>query len=58
MTTYARKRFFVLLNFVGFIGMLVVNGLANGLPINGRTTGELSAMFPNLFVPAGITFSI
>lgn len=37
---------------------LVVNGLANRLPLNGRTTGELSAQYPNLFVPAGVTFSI
>jgi hypothetical protein len=35
-----------------------MNYLANALPINGKTTGELSDSFPNLFVPAGITFSI
>lgn len=40
------------------IYMLVMNGLANGLPLNGKTTGELSAQYPNWFVPAGITFSI
>ncbi len=38
--------------------MIVMNGLANGLPLNGKTTGELSAMYPNWFVPAGVTFSI
>ena len=38
--------------------MVVMNYLANALPLNGKTTGELSGMFPNLFVPAGITFSI
>lgn len=38
--------------------MLVVNYLANGLPINGKTTGELSDQYPNLFTPAGLTFSI
>jgi hypothetical protein len=38
--------------------MLVMNGLANGLPLNGKTTGELSEQYPNWFVPAGITFSI
>lgn len=38
--------------------MLVLNGLANGLPLNGKTTGELSAQYPNAFVPAGLTFSI
>lgn len=35
-----------------------MNSLANILPINGKTTGELSDKYPNLFVPAGITFSI
>jgi tryptophan-rich sensory protein len=39
-------------------GALVVNALAVALPLGGRTTGELSARYPNLFVPAGITFSI
>jgi hypothetical protein len=39
-------------------GALVVNVLANRLPLGGRTTGELSALYPNLFVPAGVTFSI
>lgn len=38
--------------------MVVMNYLANALPINDKTTGELSAQYPNLFVPAGITFSI
>ncbi|MBW6457743.1 MAG: tryptophan-rich sensory protein, partial [FCB group bacterium] len=46
------------LNFLLFIAMIAVNGLANGLPINGVTTGELSDLYPNLFVPAGLTFSI
>jgi translocator protein len=41
-----------------FLGSLVLNALANRLPLNGKTTGELSAQYPNLFVPAGVTFSI
>lgn len=44
--------------FVCFIVMVVVNGLANGLPLNGVNTGQLSDDIPNLFVPAGVTFSI
>jgi hypothetical protein len=28
------------------------------LPLNGKTPGELSDLYPNLFVPAGLTFSI
>ncbi len=46
------------LNLLGFLLVMVLNGLANTLPINGYTTGELSALYPNLFTPAGLTFSI
>lgn len=45
-------------NALGLIVVLVVNGLANALPINGLSTGEVSDLYPNLFAPAGITFSI
>jgi hypothetical protein len=41
-----------------FILVVVVNALANILPINGVGTGRLSDELPNLFVPAGITFTI
>ena len=50
--------FFSLINLLGFIGMVMVNGLANALPLNNKTTGELSDQYPNLFVPTGLTFSI
>jgi hypothetical protein len=46
------------INLVLFAGMIVMNYLAVALPLNNKTTGELSDSFPNLFVPAGITFSI
>lgn len=46
------------LNLILFAGMIVMNYLANALPLNGKTTGQLSDSWPNLFVPAGITFSI
>jgi hypothetical protein len=42
----------------GLLFMLLFNGMAIALPLNGRTTAELSAVYPNLFVPAGITFSV
>ena len=45
-------------NALAFIAVLVVNALANALPINGVTTGQLSDEIPNLFVPAGLTFSV
>jgi len=46
------------LNLILFAGMIVMNYLANALPLNNKTTGQLSDALPNLFVPAGITFSI
>lgn len=48
----------VLISTLAFIAMLTVNALANILPINGLNTGEVSALYPSLFTPAGITFSI
>lgn len=53
-----RSRILVIFNILSFVGTLVVNTLANSLPINGKNTGELSALYPNEFVPAGYTFSI
>ena len=53
-----RLLFLSILNLIGFLGTVIVNGLANALPLNNKTTGELSDQYPNLFVPAGLTFSI
>jgi hypothetical protein len=47
-----------LLTVITYIGMVVVNALANILPINGIPTGAVSDSYPNLFAPAGVTFSI
>ena len=47
-----------ILNTLGLVAVVYVNYLANALPINGFTTGQLSDFYPNLFVPAGVTFSI
>ena len=41
-----------------FLLVIVVNGMANGVPLGGRTTGEISAAYPTLFTPAGFTFGI
>jgi len=46
------------INLILFAGMVVMNYLANALPLNGKTTGQLSDAYPNLFTPAGVTFSI
>jgi hypothetical protein len=47
-----------ILNTILFLLMIAVNALANILPLNGMNTGEVSNLYPNLFAPAGITFSI
>lgn len=44
---------------VAFAASLAVNGLAGSTTLlNGQTTGEISDAQPNLFAPAGLTFSI
>ena len=53
-----RRGVFQILNVFGLLGFLLVNFLANALPLNGKYTGELSDQYPNLFVPAGLTFAI
>ncbi|MFN3660853.1 MAG: tryptophan-rich sensory protein [Brevinematales bacterium] len=55
-----RKKALVLsiVNLVLALATIVVNILANALPLNGKDTGVLADQYPNLFVPAGLTFSI
>jgi len=43
---------------LSYLVMVAVNAAAVLLPINGIPTGKISDMYPNLFAPAGITFSI
>ena len=45
-------------NVFGFILVVVVNALANALPLNGKTTAEISDSYPTLIAPAGYVFSI
>ena len=45
-------------NIAAFALVLIVNGLANSLPLGGVTTGQVSASYPSLFTPAGFTFAI
>lgn len=46
------------LNALVFIAVLIVNSLASIIPLGGLNTGQVSDLYPNLFVPAGFTFSI
>ena len=43
---------------ITFFVMLAVNALANILPLNGITTGQVSDRLPNLFTPMPYTFAI
>jgi len=54
----ASTRTLILVNVLAFVAVLLINYLANALPLNGKNTGELSDQYANLFTPAGLTFSI
>ncbi|MBS3737023.1 MAG: hypothetical protein V5A87_03780 [Candidatus Bipolaricaulota bacterium] len=45
-------------NILAFIFMIVMNFLANYLPLNNITTAEISDRYYNVFTPAGFTFVI
>jgi hypothetical protein len=45
-------------NIMAFVVVMVVNGMANGVPLGGQTTGQISDKYPSLFTPAGYVFSI
>ena len=47
-----------LINLLAVVATIVVNILANALPLNGLNTGEISDRFQVFFVPAGYVFSI
>lgn len=46
------------LNIVFFLSMVIINSLANTMPLGHGNTGSISNKYPNLFTPAPITFSI
>ena len=58
MTNSTSRLPLAITNLVGFVVVVVVNALATTIPLGGMTTGQLSDLYPNLFVPAGLTFSI
>lgn len=43
---------------ISFLIMIFVNAIANIIPLNGYTTGEVSDLYKNLFAPDAITFAI
>lgn len=58
MNTQSKHPVRKLLVALAYLGMLAVNALSTLLPLNGVTPQQVSARYPNLFVPAGYTFSI
>ncbi len=43
---------------IGLVVTLIINALANILPLNGLRSGDVTAQFPVLFVPAAYVFAI
>jgi hypothetical protein len=58
MTPRGKKKALQTGNILAMIITIAINALAVLLPLNGKTTEYLSDKYPNLFVPAGLTFSI
>jgi hypothetical protein len=52
------KKGLAIVNILVFSGMLYLNYLGGAGKINNISTGEVSGLYPNLFTPAGFTFSI
>ncbi|MDQ1087599.1 hypothetical protein [Siphonobacter sp. SORGH_AS_1065] len=46
------------LNLLTFLVTIAANWAAVSLPLNNKTTKQLSDQYPNLFTPAGLTFSV
>jgi hypothetical protein len=58
MIPRTKKRLLQIGNILAVIITILINAIAVILPLNGKTTQELSDHLTNLFVPAGLTFSI
>ena len=58
MSSSDKSGFLNAANVFAFILVVVVNVLANALPLNGKTTAEISDSYPSLIAPAGYVFSI
>ncbi|MGE7877747.1 TspO/MBR family protein [Peribacillus muralis] len=50
--------FIVIFNLIFYLFVITMNFLANFLPFNGQTSGEVSDKLDVLFTPAGYVFSI
>lgn len=54
----SRLKLLRMMNVFACIAMIAVNVLAERLPINDVTSGQVSDSYDSLFTPAGITFAI
>ena len=54
----SKKKMLIIGNTIAVLASIIVNILANTIPINGNLTADIADNIPNLFVPAGITFAI
>ncbi len=62
-TTYEKPNSFAIkslqvLNLLTFLVTIAINWAAVSIPLNGKSTKQLSDQYPNLFTPAGLTFSV
>lgn len=53
-----RRQILQIFNIVAYAIMILFNALSGTRIFNNKTVGEISDKYPNLFTPAGITFSI
>jgi hypothetical protein len=58
MQDSSKRKFLQISNIIALIITLIINGLSGIGIFNGKTVGEISDAYPNLFTPAGLTFSI
>ncbi|TFG07516.1 tryptophan-rich sensory protein [Candidatus Thorarchaeota archaeon] len=58
MTERNDYRIFQLVNLIAILLTLIVDALANIIPINGVLTGDVADSYPNLFTPPGWVFAI
>ncbi len=58
MPSSSSQKTAAVLNIIAFAITITANCLSIFLPLNGKTQLQLSEQYPNLFTPAGATFSI
>jgi len=58
MLSDSKSKRTAIITLISFVIVVVVNVVANVLPINGVSTAEIANSYPNLFAPASFTFAI